>query len=281
MVQEAYMRAFRFFDGFHGSDSRAWLLTIVRNTCYTWLRQQRLFDHNMPYDEELHDDGSEMLNPERLVMLNADNALLKAALEERIRASVHKASRPERDPFAGPRLPWRLFALAAAVAAVVIGAVGIVALMRGTPGAGANQGLAQEVVASHIRSLMGNHLEDVASTDQHTVKPWFDGKLDFSPVVNDFSAQGFPLVGGRLDYLDNRPVAALVYGRHKHYINLFVWPVSGGSDAGVQTTEAQGYQVFHWTTAGMTYWAVSDVNGADLGQFVQLVQGGAEPTVVP
>jgi RNA polymerase sigma factor (sigma-70 family) len=82
MVQEAFMRAFKFFDGFHGIDSRAWLLAIVRNTCYTWLRQQRLFDHNMPYDEDLHDDGSEMLNPERLVMVNADNEMLKAALEE-------------------------------------------------------------------------------------------------------------------------------------------------------------------------------------------------------
>jgi anti-sigma factor RsiW len=203
------------------------------------------------------------------------------ALEERIRASIGKAGKAEGTLYGAPRLPWRLFAFAAAVAAVIIAAVGILALVRPVPGTPGHEGLAQEVVASHIRSLMGNHLEDVASTDQHTVKPWFDGKLDFSPTVNDFSAQGFPLVGGRLDYLANRPVAALVYGRHKHFINLFIWPQAGGADTGVQTTDLQGYQAFHWTKAGMTYWAVSDVNAADLGQFVQLMQGGAEPTPVP
>jgi anti-sigma factor RsiW len=138
--------------------------------------------------------------------------------------------------------------------------------------------LTQEVVSSHIRSLMANHLADVPSSDQHTVKPWFNGKLDFSPPVVDLARQGFPLIGGRLDYLNNRPVAALVYQRAKHLINVFVWPSSESSDAGMKTEMRQGYHVYHWTRSGMTYWVVSDLEENQLQQFVKLLQNPSPVT---
>jgi anti-sigma factor RsiW len=138
--------------------------------------------------------------------------------------------------------------------------------------------LTEAVLASHIRSLMVDHLTDVVSSDQHTVKPWFNGKLDFSPTVIDLAAEGFPLLGGRLDYLDNRTVTALVYGRQKHIINLFIWPSSGAPDAEPAATTQQGYHLIHWSRAGAVYWAVSDVEIGELQTFVNLVQPRLPPS---
>jgi anti-sigma factor RsiW len=133
-------------------------------------------------------------------------------------------------------------------------------------------GMADAVIMDHIRALQPGHLMDVVSTDQHTVKPWFDGRLAFAPPVKDFRAEGFPLAGGRLDYLDGREVAALIYHSRQHVIELFVWP--SGSDLDHRPTEGSrsGYNFIRWTRDGMTLWAVSDLNAGELGDFVRLWQ---------
>jgi anti-sigma factor RsiW len=133
----------------------------------------------------------------------------------------------------------------------------------------AEQRLAQEIVSCNIRSLMADHMLDVVSTDQHTVKPWFNGKLDFSPPVKDLAAQEFPLIGGRLDYIGGRSVAALVFHRNKHVINLFIWPASEKDSKPAASASIQGYNVIHWSEANMTFWAVSDLNEKELMEFVQ------------
>jgi anti-sigma factor RsiW len=133
------------------------------------------------------------------------------------------------------------------------------------------QQLAEAVLASHVRSLQANHLSDVASSDQHTVRPWFNGKLDFSPTVRDHTTEGFPLVGGRLDYLDRQAVAALVYRHRLHNINLFIWP-STAKDSDVRVMDQRGYHLVSWVAGGMNYWAVSDLAGSELDTFTRLIQ---------
>jgi len=176
---------------------------------------------------------------------------------------VWKAKKPMPQRIWWPRMSIAATALLVAMVAWRLGSVA----SKPSP----DELMAQDVLASHVRSLMANHLTDVPSSDQHTVKPWFDGKLDFSPPVKDLSGNGFPLAGGRLDYLGNRPVAALVYQRRKHFINLFIWPSE--VDARQKTLTRQGYNLFHWTQSGMSYWAVSDLNWTELKEFVRLVQG--------
>ena len=129
-----------------------------------------------------------------------------------------------------------------------------------------------EVVDSHVRSLMADHLYDVESSDQHTVKPWFLGKLDFSPPVIDLTGSGFPLLGGRLDYLQGRPVAALVYQRNKHTINVLVYPDDAQRRDGTEAFVIRGFHVRRWRTGGMSFWAVSDLNDDELSQFVHALQ---------
>jgi anti-sigma factor RsiW len=139
--------------------------------------------------------------------------------------------------------------------------------------------MAREVVDDHLRSLTANHLTDVLSSNQHTVKPWFDGRLNFTPPVEDLGPEGFPLVGGRFDYLDNRPVAAVVYRRHQHIINLFISPAEHAADSLPVSQVRGGYNIIHWTKSGMAYWAVSSVNGAELGKFTGLVRAeGSGPS---
>jgi anti-sigma factor RsiW len=188
-----------------------------------------------------------------------------AALEKRIRIGLRRANESQ------PRLAlpsWRWLFAAASVAAAVIVVLSIALILNGNRNRGL---LAQDLVSSHIRSLQG-HMIDVPSSDQHTVKPWFNGKVDFSPPVKDLPDLGFHLEGGRLDYVDNRPVAVIVYSRRQHMIDLYVWPSSSDAATAVESTARQGYNMLHWTRAGMTFWAVSDLNPAELHDFVKAQQ---------
>ena len=188
-------------------------------------------------------------------------------LERRVRAAVRDARRAEHGRgFALARFGWG----GAAAAAVILVAI----IVRGALPFGPPTGdlTAREVVDDHLRSLTANHLTDVLSSNQHTVKPWFDGRLNFTPPVEDLGAQGFPLVGGRLDYLDNRPVAAVVYRRREHVINLFISPAEHAADTLPVSQVRGGYNIVHWTKSGMAYWAVSSVSGAELDKFAQLVR---------
>jgi anti-sigma factor RsiW len=207
-------------------------------------------------------------------------------LRQRVQSSLadqigvqSSAARENRLPFMRPQpkrpfvlfeMPWNWLALAAAIVLVAIVAWNFVPRLQQPS---ADQFLATQLIASHVRSLMANHLSDVASSDQHTVKPWLDAKLDFAPPVVDLTNAGFPLIGGRLDYLDNRPVAALIYQRRKHFINLFVWPASDASRrTAAKQISHQGYHLLHWVEGDFNYWAVSDVNKEDLQNFQHLFE---------
>lgn len=154
---------------------------------------------------------------------------------------------------------------------------GLALVLLAAPVAPSSDALAQAVTGNLVRSLMAAHLADVASTDQHTVKPWFAGKLDFSPPVVDLADEGFPLTGGRLDYLDGRAVAALVYRSGPHVINLFVWPAAEGQVLAPKFSTRQGYQLSHWTQGGMQAWAVSDLNAVELRHFATLLRERTAP----
>ncbi len=183
-----------------------------------------------------------------------------------LEARVRRALRDERRTDASRRWTARRWLTVALPAAAVL-VTGLLFLRPAIGPVPAGDLLSEELVADHIRSLMADHLTDVASTDQHTVKPWFDGRLDFSPDVRDLAEKGYPLVGGRLDYAGSRALAALVYRRRGHVINLFVWPAAGSDAAPAPEAARRGYNVIRWTRAGFSHAAVSDLNSTELREF--------------
>jgi len=194
----------------------------------------------------------------------------------RLRRTLRRAARESADEPAWPVWSWHRLAAFPTIAALLLVAVASWSLGRFWPArASADLGdLQEEVVASHVRSLLAGQPAQVASTDRHTVKPWFTGKLDYSPAVVDLASAGFPLVGGRLDYLGHHAVAALVYRSDRHVINLFTWPAASTTDSAASAPSAsmrQGFHVLHWSQSGMTYWAVSDVAEDRLRRFAQLL----------
>ncbi len=173
-------------------------------------------------------------------------------------------SRGEGDRPRGSGWLWKLLALGATALAAAVFFVRFGAISE-------REQLATEIVTAHVRSLMAEHLTDVASSDQHTVKPWFEGKLDFAPGVKDFADQGFPLVGGRLDFLHGRPVAALIYRRNKHLINVFVWPAGETREPGAKPKYLRGYSLLNREIDGLHYCLISDLNSPELNALADLL----------
>lgn len=187
-----------------------------------------------------------------------------AALRERVLASVNATTKSDVKKAQWSWLAWAACFLVLSYAGWQVTRD---SFARRTDGR-----LMAQVIDDHIRSLQPGHLNDVISTDQHTVKPWFDGKLDFAPPVKDFSEQGFPLQGGRLDVVNGRTVAALVYGRRKHFINVFIWPNTVALSAAVSGSR-NGYNWERWSDGRFEVWFVSDVSAADLQELQRLWEG--------
>jgi anti-sigma factor RsiW len=186
-------------------------------------------------------------------------------LEQRIRLMVSDAAAPPTGSLEG-EFQWRWLAIAACLT-LAVSAVWNVALLRSRVSQG--DALANTILASHLRSMLGDRLLEVSSSDQHTVKPWFAGKTDFSPEVKDFASDGFPLAGGRIEFVSDRSVAALIYRHGQHVINLFTWPANS-SDPKRSHFVRNGYNIAQWSDASMTYWAVSDISTAEMDRFQDL-----------
>jgi len=220
-------------------------------------------------DVEKHVQGcaSCLADVEKLHALTSaiQNGALRFKASARLKRNVQTAIRAANPEARRSMFDWRWASgLAAAVLIIVVG------MQLAKPSK--QTLLVDDIVSNHVRSLMANHITDVASSDSHTVKPWFGGKLDYSPPTIDLTGQGFRLIGGRLDYLDNRPVAALVYQRSQHFINLFVWPSTDTSTTQDAPIARQGYNLIHWTKSGMTYWLVSELNLMELSECARLLK---------
>jgi anti-sigma factor RsiW len=204
--------------------------------------------------------GTSLLLREKLVHHPAPD-VLKARIRSAI-AQPHALDAP-REIRARPA--WIRLAAAGIVIAVASSVLTFVATRQGT----ASHTAASDVLASHIRSLMPDHLTDIVSTNQHNVKPWFNGRVGLSPPVPNLDSAGFVLVGGRLDYIDGRSVAAVVYSRRQHVINVYAWPTTESPTTSARETSDRGYHLVQWRGDGVEYWVVSDLNRAELDQFVK------------
>jgi anti-sigma factor RsiW len=194
-----------------------------------------------------------------------------ASLRARIEASLPKEQPSNVQPMPTRRGVLRGFAMGSALSAIA--ATGLFAVVLRNDD---QSRIEAEIVSAHLRSLQAGHLTDVISTDQHTVKPWFAGKLDVSPPVIDLTAQGFTLIGGRLDYLDARPIGAVVYKRRAHIINLFVAQTSNMQHRAARTETIQGYNIREWSDRGLNYWAISDLGADELAEFGEKLEAAAE-----
>ena len=199
-------------------------------------------------------------------------AHLRNRIEAALAVPPKTISTPRQSWLASARASWREswknffggFAVGTALSAAVAASL-VIAVVRNDQ----NQQIASDVVSAHLRSLQAGHLTDVETSDQHTVKPWFNGKLDVAPPVIDLTAQGFTLIGGRLDYINGQPAASIVYRRRKHVINLFVAQQLGAAVHGVKDETVQGFNIRRWSESGLDLWAVSDIDAGELDEFGQ------------
>lgn len=236
-------------------------------------------------DVEAHAAGCSAC-AERLASFRAlhdatSGAALKEAAPTHLRSRIEGSLAAQAKPnVAAQRFFWPSrrgffggFALGSALSAAVAASL-VLAVMRDNQ----QQTIADGVVSAHIRSLQAGHLMDVETSDQHTVKPWFNGRVDVAPPVVDLTAEGFTLLGGRLDYIDGEPVAAIVYQRRKHLINLFVAQRLGARHNSALSEAIQGYNIRHWSQGGLDFWAVSDLAGDELDEFVQKIEAALRPS---
>ena len=243
-------------------------------------RAMEIADH-LSSCAECASDYASMLATVRTVRAELTHHRAPDVLRARVRASLREVPqettrRVAPAPNRGWRIPWN--ALAAALV-LVVASSGLT--MVATNRRASDAPVADAVLASHIRSLMPEHLTDVRSNDQHNVKPWFNGRLDFSPTVPRLDEQGFPLLGGRLDYVHGRPVAVVVYGRRQHVINVFSWPASDDGAATTEPRSRNGYNLEHWRDGAVEYWAASDLNAAELRTFTELLRRAGHPSATP
>jgi anti-sigma factor RsiW len=190
------------------------------------------------------------------------------ALRRRIRTALHAAAEAPSAPW------WRRWSITLPVPALGGAVAALVAanavLLAGVPSG--DDRLAEDVVAGHVRAMVGSHPIEVASSDRHTVKPWYVGRLDFSPPVTDFAADGYPLAGGRVDFVGGRTVAALVYERREHLIDLYTWPAAPSTREPLAAAQRRGFNVLHWTAGGMTYWLASDLEMEEMKRLATLLE---------
>jgi anti-sigma factor RsiW len=219
---------------------------------------------------------AEKLKAFRVMRATMAQARLKEAAPAHLRNRIEAALAVPAAKISAPRQSWLAslrasrknffggFAVGTVLSAAVAASL-VIAVVRNDH----DQQIASDVVSAHLRSLQAGHLTDVETSDQHTVKPWFNGKLDVAPPVIDLTAQGFTLIGGRLDYINGQPVASIVYRRRKHVINLFVAQQLGASAHGVKDETVQGFNIRHWSESGLDLWAVSDIDAGELDEFGQ------------
>lgn len=217
------------------------------------------------------DCAAELAAQREMKRVLADASLRHTApahLRARIEAALPQPRRQSR------RAVLRGFAMGSAVSALAASGLFAIVLRQDD-----QQRILSEVVSAHLRSLQAGHLTDVVSTDQHTVKPWFNGKLDVAPPVIDLTAQGFTLVGGRLDYIDARAIGAVVYRRRQHIINLFVSQTASTEHRPPKTQTMQGFNCRRWSDRGLNFWAVSDIGADELAEFVDKFEAAMKTNV--